>query len=748
MTGNVVSSGTLAGAIGVVSDRTATTSEPLCTAWLAANNRAASVASALVPFADNPGALRLMFPKASKECSVTAITFHPLFDLGVAKHKIQKGIPLDSWESTLQKFNCAVLSINETLPALNPQDVEGVGKALKLPDLSAEQGLIGSLKNIELPLVLQTIKHSRQEGILYLCDELMRPLAQIYFQAGNLISARYKNLSNELAIYQIVEKGLNGKFAFRNSEMATWADALPPKRMSGFSDGMLIESMRRLDELTKIKANLNAANAYFMRGPEQPTDGQFSGTMTDSAALMWRVLDGMTAAEDLWLIIGTDDFTIFKILEELNSRNQISRVEEGGTRQINLSAAKDLAARAKWAPLPLGGKVMLRPTDQLTCITVDVDLELANRSNSGTHSLPSAETTKTRVRSGVLLGAIDAHDPWHLLHEVPLLPSASGTPIFKDGFVVGMHCGVSPSAQEPNSSAGVLEQMLWVDAVARCLNSSSEQTKAQQSAEPIEIVESPDPADGGCNQIASLKCHKCGASTFDSARECSNCKFTFVPGKKEEMPSPKPKRLPIFLPVLVVIVLLIIGIIAFDQMRLSQVSLQQMQFTAGAPLASNNSERWIELKTMRAQDRNAVPPVFAPEPTHSTLKDNDLICFEVTALQPSYVYLIYKGTSSEPASLIFPRVADKANLLSAGQVLHTAQFSIKPPPGTETVIAVASRQPIDWLQNSTLPDPLFQYASTSLNMTHADSGAFLFISRSPGSNDTKLFVNAISFDHR
>jgi hypothetical protein len=745
--GNVVSSGTLAGAVGLVSDRTASTNEPLCTAWLVANNRAASVASALVPFADNPGALRLMFPKASKECGVTAITFHPLFELDVAKHKIQKGIPLDSWESTLQKFNCAILSIGETFPALDPQDVEGVSKALKLPDLSAEQGLIGSLKNIELPLVLQTIKNSRQEGILYLCDDLMRPLAQIYFQAGNVVSARYKNLSNEAAIYQIVQKGLNGKFAFRNCEMSTWADALPPKRMSGFSDGMLIEAMRRLDELTKIKAKLNAADAYFMRGPEQPVAGQFSGTMAESAALIWRVLDGMTAAKDLWLIVGTDDFAIFRVLEELHSRNQISRVLEGGTRQINLSATRDLAALAKWAPLPVGVNILLKPTDQLTCITVDVDRELANRSDSSVSVLPSAETTKTRIRSGALLGAIDAGDPWHLLHEVPLLPSASGTPIFKDGYVVGMHCGVSPSAQEPSSSAGILEQMLWVDAVLNCLKSSGEEKKAQDSAEPTEIEELPDPTDGGCNQIARLKCHRCGASTFDSARECSKCKFTFVPREKEEVPFPEPKRSSILLPALVAVVLLIIAFIAFDQMRLSEASIQQLQFTAGAPQTANDSERWIELKTMRARDRNSVRPMFAPEPAHSALVDNDLIRFDVTAFQSSYVYLIYKGTSSEPASLIFPRASDKANLLSAGQVLHTKQFNIKPPAGTETVLAVASRRPIDWLQSSTLPDPLFRYASNLLSSVHSDSGAFVSLSRTRGENDTQLFLNAVSFDH-
>jgi hypothetical protein len=160
-----------------------------------------------------------------------------------------------------------------------------------------------------------------------------------------------------------------------------------------------------------------------------------------------------------------------------------------------------------------------------------------------------------------------------------------------------------------------------------------------------------------------------------------------------------------------------------------------------------DSERWIELKTMRAQDRDAVPPVFAPEPAHSTLKDNDLIRFDVTALRPGYVYLIYKGTSAEPASMIFPRAAEKENLLSVGQILHTAQFSIKPPPGTETVLAIASQQPVDWLRDPTLPDTLFQYAFNTLNATHSDSGAFIRISRAPGTEDTKLFVNAVSFNH-
>lgn len=780
-----VNSGTLAGAIGVVSDRIAATNEPLCTAWLVGNYKAATVASCVVPFAGNPRALKLAFPKAAKECGITSIIFHENFDLVSARRRIQNGVPLDSWESALQKFNCAILTLSDDLAELSSNESESIIKSLKLPDAAADQDLAGSLHNIELPLVMQTIKSSRQEGILYICDDFTRPLAQLYFQAGNVVSARYKNLSNEAAIYQIVAKGLNGRFAFRKSDMSNWAATLPNSMIAQPAEALLIESMRRLDELTKVKQQMNAANAYFVRSQQSPNFDQFSAELADTAGLLWRVLDGMSAAEQLWLLVGVDDYTIFRILEGLYLTEQIKRVQEGGTRQIKISTAKDLAGKAKWVPLHLGADVPLSPFDELTSIAIDVDVELGSSTHSTglASSLPAssgpgqglrkaahetahaasgaqsaevlavtASTTKARVKMGALLGAIDAHDSWHLLHEIPLLPSASGAPIFKDGLVVGMHCGVSPSSHEIDNAAGILGQMLWIDAISHTLKLTGE----VNTVSPVEKVDNaPNPAakedkkPPGCNEIASLKCPSCGEPTFSSARSCSKCKFCFIPGRHVSAAPPPERNFAAGIMLLVVIGLACL--LVLDHLRVEQTSLvQSPQFVLSQVHSARASDSWVGLKTMRAKDRNVVPISWLPQAAHCTLANNDLIHFEVTAFQPSYVYLIYKGTWSPRAVLLFPSNLDKTNLLASGQVLHTNEFSVKPPPGRETVVVVASQQPVDWLKDPNWCDPFFACAVQGINISHAAEGQFLTVGRRLPTDVDKsnaLYVRSVMCDH-
>jgi Domain of unknown function (DUF4384)/Domain of unknown function (DUF4388) len=752
MTDNPNSLGALAGGIASIYDRTAVGNDPICSAWLIGERKAATVASSLIPYAESLKALKLTFSKAGRECGVTAIQFHPLFNLRLAKETLAKGALADAPEVALLKFNCAVLSLSDKLAEISAEDVERVSKSLKFSQSGSAEGFTGSLKEIELPLVLQTVNNAKREGILYICDDLNRPLAQVFCQSGRVLSAKFKNLINETAIYQIVEKGIGSKFAFRNCNISSW---LPRKPIAKPQDMLLIESHRRLDELTKIKTDLRAANSYFVRGQRHLDIEQFAPEIGDHAGNLWRVLDGMTVGEDLWRLVGMDDYTVFSVLKEMYSKDQIRRVQEG-TRQIDLAALSAPPKTAVWAPLSLGLNVPLPPFEELTSIGIEIDPS----ADGGAGATTSAAMTKTRIKTGALLGAIDAYDNWHLLHDIPLLPSNSGIPIFKDGLVVGMHCGVVPSSPEIENPTGILQQMLWVEAILACLQSGGE-AELVHKLTVLDIVPPKIAADGtivpaGCSEIAQLTCPRCGEPTFDSARNCKKCQLALIPKAGERDPSRMGQLVVL---VLFVVFISVASAAAMAWSRLPQPNFQSAQLACGQSHAAEAGQSWVKLATMKAEDPSKIPINWLAQPAYCVLKNGDFIHFQLDGFKDSYVYVFYKGRWSKEASVMFPGSLDKTNLLPAGRTLHTGSFTVAPPAGRETVVLIASGERRDWLKDANYIEPLFQYAVDSLAKSGNKNGIIIDanalasqLSPQPAPTSStsggQLFVTSVMFDHR
>ncbi|MDR3615803.1 MAG: DUF4388 domain-containing protein [Candidatus Obscuribacterales bacterium] len=724
----------LAGAIALIYDRTALVQEPIASGWLIADQKLATIANVLTPFAQNLHALKISFPRSGKVFGVKSIQFHPRFDAQLAKQTAERGTLLDAPEQALQKFNCAVLTLCEELPELKPADIEKVSQAIRFPLAATGEGFVGLLSEIEMPLVLQTVNNARKQGILYICDDLNRPIAQIFCQNGRIVAAKFKALFNEAAIYQMIAKGAGGKFVFHNCKKPGWNSG---HTISQSTDMMLIEAHRRLDELVQLKATMAAAGAYFARAHKHLDLTLFDDEQVKiTASILWQVLDGTTKAEDLWLLVEMDDYTIFKALFAMYKLNQIARVLDNSTRQLEISPDK-LAAVAQDAPpqelqpLTLGWHLPLAPFEEITSISIN------------------AQTQKSQIKLGSLLGAIDPYDTWHLLHDIPLLPQGSGTPIFKNGSVIGMHCGVVISSPEFSNQSGLFQQMLWVDAMMECLKAaggkdivketeigqvalfkeqpavdldSSVSTEASGSNSAIEAPK----VIPGCTEIASLKCPRCGERTFNSARSCESCGLNLIASPVANNSLIDAKAF------IIAASVLILGLTAATGIAWSRLPAPNFQ---ASPFALVPSKPWLKLTIMLADPTTMN---WIPQNQGSAFKNGDMIHFKLDALKSSYVYLVYKGSSSTKATLIYPPPSSSNMIGEGGSTTYPAQtvlmegnkrtllgLTFAGPSGVEKVVALASEEPLEWLNDTTNMDSAFTTAYQLLLDSHNKNGVQL-----------------------
>jgi hypothetical protein len=439
--------------IGLIYDRTAPGAAPIGSTFLVAEKKVASLASITLPFAATPQSLRVLFPSTEREFGVSAVHLHPKFDSSLRQATALHGTLGNGPEAALQKFNCCILELADKLEEITPLQTEQVSQALRYPLSLTDENFRGSLTEIELPLVIQTLNNAKREGILYICDDMYRPIAQIFCQGGRVLAAKYRSLMNELAIYQVVEKRLAGRFAFRACKPPMW---MPSQTINRSTDMLLIEAMRRQDEIINLQRQLSTSDYFFVRAYKQLYMENISVENRQAVELIWRVLDGTTPAEDLWNLVPLDDYTILAALNEMYASNQCVRVPLAGTMQFNIPKMPDESyapAFFQTVPLPLGIQLPLNAFDTMSSIAIDPN------------------TSKPRVKVGALLGAIDPYDATHLLHDIPLLPWASGSPLIKDDMVIGMHCGVVPNSSSADNSFGVLQQMLWCDSIEQILKS-------------------------------------------------------------------------------------------------------------------------------------------------------------------------------------------------------------------------------------------------------------------------------------
>lgn len=399
-------------AIGLIYDRCSPEQQPLAGCFVIDDGRVVSVASSLAAYKCNPQALKIVLLNSKVEYAVKAITLHHYFTSPEANRSWQSGSPPPP---KTRVYDCSFLHLDNQFQPLSASQIEAVSEALRFPlDLNNE-GFRGNFCDIDLPLVLQTLNSAQRDGILYLCDDMMRPIAQIFCLKGKVVTAQYKNLWNEMAIYQIVEKDVATKFAFHPSTtQGTWPHAM----LNRSSDTLLLEAYRRLDELQRIRSGLAAGISTFARKTESCNTSDLADEAKPFAAALFEALDEITPADHLWMVLGCDDYTVYRTLFELSRSGQIIAV---GSAELS-SAAADPANLE---------------SDEDT-----IDFVLSDKELDENCPITSISIEPQSMRLLKKVGAIVADQgaaTTYKNHNIHLPLSAAGFPILQNGEIIGMH---------------------------------------------------------------------------------------------------------------------------------------------------------------------------------------------------------------------------------------------------------------------------------------------------------------------
>ncbi|MCK5376458.1 MAG: DUF4388 domain-containing protein [Acidobacteria bacterium] len=129
--------------------------------------------------------------------------------------------------------------------------------------------LTGDLALFGLPNLLQNLADTGVTGTLTLIDPEGNSTAAVELVEGAMISASAGKLSNEIAVYQLLERPVTGRFVFVNMEGAEEAQAKAENAHSVMS--LLLEGMRRYDEFSRA-VSLVPDEARFEPGKKKPTD--------------------------------------------------------------------------------------------------------------------------------------------------------------------------------------------------------------------------------------------------------------------------------------------------------------------------------------------------------------------------------------------------------------------------------------------------------------------------------------------
>jgi hypothetical protein len=182
-------------------------------------------------------------------------------------------------------------------------------------------GLIGDLGELPLPDLVQMTSVGGKTGRLVLFDEEDAVAGVLMFRAGRLVGARSGELTAEKAFYALL--GLKmGSFDFDAQA------ELDDDEVNLSTESLLIEGMRRLDEVYRLRRKLPAPAVvrYCGGGTEDPLEARVLGYIGPGARAVGDIVEGILVAGDA---------------DEYDALSALSRLAKSGTVRVELPLDAD-----------------------------------------------------------------------------------------------------------------------------------------------------------------------------------------------------------------------------------------------------------------------------------------------------------------------------------------------------------------------------------------------------------------------
>lgn len=175
-------------------------------------------------------------------------------------------------------------------------------------DVSSGRPFSGSLADMGVVDLLQTLEIGRKTGVLYLTNTEGKS-GLIYFREGRVIDALQEQIKGERAVYRMLTWN-DGQF--RIDFKAINRDA----RIEPSIQGLIMEGMRRLDEWERLAEQLPALETILMIDPQELM-AQYPEKFPDKAGQLLQLFDGRRTILEVVDQSGLDDLAALNIISRM-----------------------------------------------------------------------------------------------------------------------------------------------------------------------------------------------------------------------------------------------------------------------------------------------------------------------------------------------------------------------------------------------------------------------------------------------
>ena len=200
----------------------------------------------------------------------------------------------------------------------------GAPKPVSPPPADESATLSGDLGLFGLPNLLQNLSDTGVTGTIDLINPTGGKIAKIELAEGALVSAAFGHLADDNAVYQLLERPVEGRFEF--IDQGAGGETKPKAESSRSVMSLLMDGMRRYDEFHRALA-LIPDGARFKKTGKKPTDVKEAGDPKLAKAVWNKAIRGAPAAA-VEKEINLDAFRIRRLYEHWVSEGSLARVEE------------------------------------------------------------------------------------------------------------------------------------------------------------------------------------------------------------------------------------------------------------------------------------------------------------------------------------------------------------------------------------------------------------------------------------